>query len=81
MTHDQEAMLDECLNAESGLTPWECDFLDSLDQNFRERKLSDKQAEVLERINRKVLHVEGKHEAWKVANTFNSKTVYRPHRR
>ena len=55
MTKDQEAMLDECLNAESGLTPWECDFIDNLDQNFRERELSDKQVEVLERINGKIL--------------------------
>jgi len=55
MTKDQESMLEECLNAESGLTPWEMDFIDNLDQNFRERDLSEKQTEVLERINGKIL--------------------------
>lgn len=55
MTKDQENMLDECLNAEAGLSPWEIDFIDNLDQNFRERPLSEKQVEVLLRINGKIL--------------------------
>lgn len=55
MTPDQETMLDECMEAESGLTPWELDFIDNLDQNFRDQDLSEKQEEVLNRINTKAL--------------------------
>jgi hypothetical protein len=55
VTKDQEDMLDECLNAEGGLSAWELDFIDNLDQNFRDRELSDAQADKLEDINAKVL--------------------------
>jgi hypothetical protein len=54
MTTDQEKTLDECLEAESGLAPWELDFIDNLDQNFRDRDLSEKQANNLEQTNAKV---------------------------
>jgi hypothetical protein len=55
MTGEQEAMLDECLNAESGLSGWELDFVENLDQNFRDRPLSEKQVDRLIEINAKVL--------------------------
>ena len=54
MTKDEQEMLDECLNANSGLTNWEIEFLDDLDDR-RDRTLSDKQLACLERINEKVL--------------------------
>ncbi len=55
MTKDEEQMLDECLDAESGLSAWELDFIDNLDHNWRGRDLTERQHETLERIVGKVL--------------------------
>lgn len=55
MSKNEEAMLDECLNAVCDLTSWEIDFIENLDRNFRDRPLSERQIEVLERINGKIL--------------------------
>ncbi len=41
-------MLDDLLDAESGLTAWEMDFIGDLD-NRRGRKLTEKQADALKR--------------------------------
>lgn len=59
MTKDQQSMLDECLNAGSGLTPWELQFIEDLDSNWRDRELSVKQSTVLSRINLKALEHQG----------------------
>ena len=50
MTDDQEKMLNDLLAKESGLSGWEVDFLDNLNNNWRDRDLSEKQADVLEKI-------------------------------
>ena len=54
MTDEEEQMLDDALEYESGLTPWELDFIDNLDKVYRERELSVKQIDVLERITHKI---------------------------
>ena len=46
MTDNELEMLDECLNAESGLTPWEIDFIESM-ETLRTRDLSDRQSDIL----------------------------------
>lgn len=50
MTEVELHYLDSLLDCENGLTPWELDFIESLDENFRERNLSEKQADRLEAI-------------------------------
>ena len=50
MTSDQEAMLDDLLQFESGLRGADMDFLESLDEAWRERDLSKKQAKWLENL-------------------------------
>lgn len=50
MNEEEEQMLDEALEAESGLTLWEIDFVDSLDKLYRKKELSFKQIEILQRI-------------------------------
>lgn len=50
MTEVQEYQLDSLLELESGLTGWELDFVENMDSNWRQRELSEKQAETLERI-------------------------------
>lgn len=50
MTQVQTHQLDSLCEMESGLTPWELDFVCNLDENWRDRDLSDKQADLLERI-------------------------------
>lgn len=55
MTSEQEKMLQECLDSDHGLTAWELDFIENLDENFRDRPLSEKQVDILVRINGKVL--------------------------
>lgn len=54
MTDDEEKMLDEALEAESGLTAWEMDFVDNLDKTYRKRELSFKQSDILCRIMEKL---------------------------
>lgn len=54
MTKDQESTLNDLLAAESGLTGWEMDFIDSLDL-LRDRNLTEKQAEKLAAIAQKIL--------------------------
>ena len=46
MKTEELAMLDECLNAESGLTPGEITFVESMDDK-RDVKLSWRQSECL----------------------------------
>lgn len=47
MTPDQQKMLDECFDAESGLSPRELEFIGNLEENYRHRELSAKQADWL----------------------------------
>ena len=49
MTAHQIEMLDALLDLESGLTPWELNFLESMDGQ-REQRLSEKQGDTLQRI-------------------------------
>ncbi len=49
MDEEQLKMLDECLNQEQGLTPWELDFIDDMEKR-RGRELTEKQAACLSRI-------------------------------
>lgn len=55
MTRDEEKMLDECLDTETGLTDWEIGFIEALDRDWRGRPLSEKQHDALERTVNKVL--------------------------
>jgi hypothetical protein len=55
MTNERhEAMLDELLELDRGLTAWECDFIDKLDRGFRNLHkklvLNDRQKAKLEQI-------------------------------
>lgn len=54
MTGDQQKMLDDCLAAECGLSGWELDFVDNLDQHWRARELTDRQTDSLVRIVEKL---------------------------
>lgn len=57
MTSDEERMLNECLAAEHGLTGWEIDFIDDLDQHREATdgfELSPKQHDKLKQIVEKV---------------------------
>ena len=55
MNEDHEAMINDCADYESRLTPWEFDFITSLqDRLGMGRELSERQAEVLEKIWNKV---------------------------
>lgn len=54
MTEIQQKMLDEILEAETGLTGWEMDFIESLDK-IRDCPLTEKQIDILIKINSKVL--------------------------
>lgn len=54
MNDDEKVFLDDLLEAESGLTPWEIDFIESLDKQ-RERSLTSKQAACLATIVERVL--------------------------
>lgn len=51
MTNEQVELLDRCNYIEDGLTSWEMDFLDSLNDQ-RDRPLSEKQDQILRRIER-----------------------------
>ena len=53
MDNHQEDLLDELLSLEEGLSGWEMDFLDNLDKNWRDRELTDNQADKLEQIAKK----------------------------
>ena len=46
----EQAMLDDALKAESGLSGWEIDFLENLNEVFRKRELSVKQHDKLQEI-------------------------------
>lgn len=50
MTDSQIKKLDELLEKEEGLFSGEIDLIDNLDNNFRERNLSEKQENWLDRI-------------------------------
>lgn len=49
MSDEQEARLDDLLDAESGLTGWELDFVDDLDR-LRDRALTTAQADKLAQV-------------------------------
>ncbi len=53
MTADEELLLDELLEVESGLSTWEMDFLDDMNA-MRGRELTDKQAAKLHEIARRL---------------------------
>lgn len=55
MTKDQESILDDLLAADSGLTGREIDYIEDLDQNWRDRDLSEPQNDWLQRIAERVL--------------------------
>lgn len=55
MTVKQERLLDDILAVDRGLTGREIDFLDDLDQNWRDRDLSERQDDWLQRIGERVL--------------------------
>jgi hypothetical protein len=53
MTDDEQEMLDECLDAEQGLSGWELDFIEDMDKK-RNITLSDKQHAKLREIVEKL---------------------------
>lgn len=53
MTDDELTMLDECNEAEFTLTPWELDFIDSMEK-IRHRDLTPSQSEKLKNIASKI---------------------------
>ena len=53
MTKTEEALLDDLLAVESGLSAWEIDFIDNLD-GLRDRVLTPKQVDKMHDIARKV---------------------------
>lgn len=55
MTPKELSLVEELLELEAGLSAWEIEFLDNLDENWRDcDELTDKQSRVLERIARKM---------------------------
>jgi hypothetical protein len=48
MTNNEQSMLDEVLEAERGLSPRDIDFIDNLDQHWRDKDLSTAQRQWLE---------------------------------
>lgn len=54
MTREQEDLLDDLLNVESGLSGKSIDFICDLDQAWRERDLTDKQSDYLHSLARQV---------------------------
>ena len=50
MNDDEKEKLDDCLNCDSGLSLWDVEFIESLDKSFRNRELSQKQIDQLNRI-------------------------------
>lgn len=50
MTTEQAEKLNELLDMDEGLTEWELEFIDSLDQKMRSKNLSDHQSEKLEQV-------------------------------
>ena len=57
MTEDEEYMLDELLDIEQGLTQWELDFIDNLDNKWRRLDLTQKQTATLRKIYEKATEV------------------------
>lgn len=55
MTKNQQDLLDELLKVESGLSAKEMDFLEDLDKDWRDRKITDKQWDWLQAIGERVL--------------------------
>ena len=53
MTKEQQELVNDLLNLEDGLSSWEIDFLDSLNTNFKNQELSDKQQQVLDRLSKR----------------------------
>jgi len=50
MSPGLEKLLDEILELDAGLSGSEMDFLDNLDQNYRDRDLTDRQVVWIEQI-------------------------------
>ena len=55
MTEYEEKMLGDLFELEKGLTGWEMDFLDDLNDIWLDLDLSEKQHDCLEKIARRVL--------------------------
>lgn len=55
MTEQEIAYLDDLLDVEAGLSGWELDFIENLDTQYRDRDLSEKQADTLRQIHEQVL--------------------------
>jgi hypothetical protein len=55
MTSEQQQMVDELCELESGLSGREIDFIDDLASNYEERELSEKQSDWLESIHRRLV--------------------------
>jgi hypothetical protein len=54
MITDHVSVVEELLELEAGLTAWEIEFLDNLDENWRDRELTESQSRALEGIARKM---------------------------
>ena len=55
VTDDEEQLLDDLIDLESGLSPWEIDFVENLDRHWRDRDLTEKQSDTLRDIGRSLL--------------------------
>ena len=54
-TDEYREMIDDCSDRESQMSEWECDFIESIDEQLYDTKsLSAKQIDVLNRIWEKV---------------------------
>ena len=52
---DYRTMIDDCSDRESQMSEWECDFIESIDEQLYDTKsLSTKQIDILNRIWEKV---------------------------
>lgn len=54
LADDLEELLDDLLNVDGGMSGKECDFIDDLDQTYRGRNLTERQADWLRAIHERV---------------------------
>ena len=54
MNTEQQELLDDLLNVDSGLSAREIEFIEDLDKNWRDRDLTNKQWEWMEKIAQRV---------------------------
>ena len=52
LTDDEEQLMDDLIELEIGLSPWEIDFID---QHWRDRDLTEKQSDMLRDIGRRLI--------------------------